>query len=246
MRNMMLVAALAATTFGTAAIAAEDTDKKGFYIAGGVGIATLQATDIGYYDAGGVFGGTGPQDRVDGKLRFKSATEFGGTLGYDFGSIRFDVQINYARNTAKSLEVLALNGGPVTLTPGDISDICDYLEATPCSGTGNTIAFDGGKIRRATGLANLWFDFPIGSGITPYVGGGAGVAGFEVDGEGKASFAWQLGAGAAINVASGVAITVDYRFRNASGARIEYDAVSGFDIGRQKSQSFGAGLRFTF
>lgn len=245
MRSHLFIAALAASTIATAATAAE-TDKKGFYIAGGVGIATLQSTDIGYYDAGGTFGGSGAQDRVDGKLRFKSATEFAGTLGYDFGSIRFDVQVSYARNAAKSLEVLSLNGTPVTLDAGDIADICDYLEATPCSGSGNSIAFEGGKVRRASGLASLWFDFPIGSSITPYVGGGAGIAGFEVDGEGKAGFAWQLGAGAAINVASGVAITLDYRFRNANGAQIAYDANSGFDIGRQKSQSFATGLRFTF
>ncbi|WP_156254387.1 outer membrane protein [Sandarakinorhabdus oryzae] len=245
MRTKMLLATFAVSMVATAA-AAEDTDKKGFYIAGGVGVATLQSTDIGYYDAGGTFGGTGAQDRVDGKLRFKSAAEFGATLGYDFGRVRFDVQVSYTRNSIKSLEVLTLNGSPVTLDAGDIADICDYLEAASCGGTGNTISFDGGKVRRASGLANLWVDFPVAKGITPYVGGGIGVAGFEVDGEGKASFAWQLGAGAAFHVANGVAITLDYRFRNASGARIEYDAASGFDIGRQKSQSFGAGLRFTF
>lgn len=246
MRSRLFIAALAATTISTAAAAA-DADKKGFYVGVGAGITALQSANAGYYENDGFFGTAGgAQDRIDGRLRFKSAAEFNGTLGYDFGSIRADLQISYARNSIKSLEVLTLNGAPVTLGPGDIADICAYLETTPCGGTGNTVTYGGGRLRRASALASVWLDLPIGSGITPYVGGGAGIAGFEVDGEGTGKFAWQLGAGAAVNVANGVAITFDYRYRNANGARIEYDATSGFDLGRLKSHSFATGLRFTF
>ena len=101
-------------------------------------------------------------------------------------------------------------------------------------------------MRQLSALGNVWVDLPIGKVVTPYAGGGIGVAGFELEGEGKARFAWQLGAGVHIAVSRNVGITLDYRHRQAKGSRIAYDTVSGFDIGKIRTNSFGAGLRFTF
>ncbi|NJC08996.1 outer membrane protein [Polymorphobacter fuscus] len=245
MRSRILTAALVASAMAGSAAAAE-SDNTGVYIGLGVGLATLQSTDIGYYDAGGTFGGSGATDRADGSLRFKSAAEFSGLIGYDFGPIRADLQLSYARNKVKSLDIVSINGAPVTLDPADIADVCDYLEADGCSASGNSITFDGGRLRRLSALASAWVDFPTGSVVTPYVGGGLGISGFEIDGEGKGRFAWQLGAGAAFAVSKTVAVTLDYRYRSANGANIAYDATSGFDVGRLRSHSFATGLRFTF
>lgn len=240
--SIFAIALLAGVAAATSATAAE----KGAYIGLSVGAAKLGTTSIGYYDAGGTFGGTGATDTADGRLAFKSAAEFKGTIGYDFGTVRADLEVAYARSSLKSLTIDRINGSPVTLDAGDIADLCDYLEADGCAGTGNAISLDGSRLRQLSAIGSLWIDLPVGKSVTPYVGAGAGVSGFETDGEGKARFAWQLGAGVAFNVTEATAITIDYRYRQANGTRIDFDGNSGFDIGKLKTNGISAGVRFTF
>ncbi len=139
-----------------------------------------------------------------------------------------------------------MNGTPATLTEEERDEVCDYLEADSCGGSGNTFAISGSRIRQLSAMANVWVDLPVGDTITPYAGGGLGVSGFEVDGEGKAKFAWQLGAGAAVKVSSAIELTVDYRHREVSKTQVAWDAASGFRVGKLKTDSFTAGLRFRF
>lgn len=225
---------------------AQDEDDTGFYIAGSGGIASLGSVDIEYYDAGGTFGGTGTTDTASGTFDSKSAATFGGTLGYDFGTVRSDLELSYSRNKITTFTINQINGQTVTLTPTDRDDVCDYLEVSSCGGSGNTIAFSGAGIRQVSAMANLWLDLPVGSTITPYAGGGLGIAGFEVDGEGKAKFAWQLGAGAAVKLSDTLSVTADFRHREVSKTAVTYDASSGFTLGKLKTDSFSLGLRMTF
>lgn len=222
-----------------------DTDT-GFYMAVGAGVSTLSDPDVTYYDAGGTFGGTGARDTASARLDTSSAATFGGALGYDFGTVRADIEVAYVKNTIKSLTFISLNGSTVTLTPAQRADVCDYLEATTCGGSGNTFTVDGSRVRQLSAMGNLWLDLPLGSSITPYVGGGVGISGFEVDGEGKGKFAWQLGAGLAINLSPGLALTADYRHRVVSRTNVEYDSASGYQISSLKTDSITAGLRVTF
>jgi opacity protein-like surface antigen len=243
-----LAAATAATFLSTAAHAQGDADDgKGFYAGLSVGAASVRDTDIRYYDVGGTFGGTGTTDSVDGRIHTKSAVEFKGVLGYDFGMIRGDLEIAYQRNKVRALTLDRVNGAAVTLDPADAADVCDYLEVSGCSVSGNTVSFDeGGRVRQLSALANLWLDVPIGTVVTPYAGGGIGMTGFEIEGEGKARFAWQLGAGVAVKLSRNVALTADFRHREAQGGNLPYDAASGVDVGKIRTNSVSAGLRFTF
>lgn len=244
MRYGMMIAAAGAALMMAAPAQAQD---RGGYVALSAGVESVQDTDIRYYDVGGTFGGTGATDSAATTVEFKRATTFGGAAGYDFGTVRADIEVSYARNKLEAITVDSLNGTAVTLSPADAADVCDYLEATGCSASGNRISFtNGGRIRQLSALANVWFDLPVGSGITPYAGGGVGATGFESDGEGSATFAWQLGAGVAVRVTKGVSLTVDYRYRSSQGKDIAYDANSGFEVGRIKTSSFTGGLRFTF
>jgi len=75
-------------------------------------------------------------------------------------------------------------------------------------------------------LANVWFDIPIGSGFTPYVGGGIGWADTSFDGAYTCAanctsgsfdfsdygFAWQAGGGINFNVSPNMKLGVGYRF----------------------------------
>lgn len=246
MKTQLKVAALAAAACAQAAVAqAKGQEAKGFY--GGLNIGVADVNDVGvtYYDEGGTFGGTGPEDSFSGAFGEKGAATFGGVLGYDFGMLRADVEISYAKNNVNSFTLTNVNGTPITLSPSDRAELCDYLESS-CGGSGNTIAIDGGHLRQLNGMVNGWLDIPVGGTFVPYVGGGMGIAGLEVDGEGKSRFAWQLGAGAALHVSRALAVTADYRHREASSTDVPFDEVSGLRISKLKTNSFTVGIRGYF
>lgn len=238
----LLLAGLAATP------AVAQDDVRGAYGELSVGLANVHDSDIGYYDDGGTFGGSGARDTAMFEANLKNAATFGGALGYDFGTIRADVRVDYARNKIKSLTLKDINGTAVTLTPADGDEICDYLETPNCSVSGNTVSGDGSRVRQLSALANLWFDIPVGGPVTPYVGGGLGIGGYEVDGEGKARFAWQLGAGVSFDVSPSVALFGDYRYRQINGATIEDEdyANAGVIVDDVKTSTFNLGIRFRF
>lgn len=229
----------------TTAAHAQDAQPTGFYGELNVGVAHLNDANITYYDDGGTFGGSGAQDTFDGTFDFKSAATFGGKLGYDFGPVRTDLEITYARNKVQAFTINRVNGQAVTLSASDRADVCDYLEADACGGSGNTFQIDGSRARQLNALVNLWADLPIGR-FVPYAGGGLGIAGYEVDGEGKGKFAWQIGAGAAYHFSPAVAVTADYRHRQNGSTTIEYDNVSGVQLGKLKTDAFTLGLRAYF
>jgi opacity protein-like surface antigen len=241
-------AALNAALFGFASTAQAETaeDDAGFYMAVNVGKASLSDPTVIYSDVGGTFGGTGSTDTASATIDTKSATVFGGAVGYDFGTVRPELEVQYGRHNIDSLTFVSVNGSAVSLSAADRTDVCDYLEATSCGGSGNTFVIAGSRVRQLSVMGNVWIDLPIGSGITPYLGGGLGVTGFEVDGEGTGKLAWQLGAGAAVRLTKGVALTLDYRHRSVGSAMVEYDAASGFTITKLSTNSMTAGLRFTF
>lgn len=240
-----MVAALVVPS-STALAQESNNGRTGGYGSLNVGVATLGDTHVQYYDEGGNFGGTGDEDSLGTKFEFKSAAIVAGSLGYDFGMIRADVEFSYARNKLKSMTIKTLNGAPVTLDTDDRADLCDYLEIDNCAGSGNKFKLSGSRARQLNAMANAWLDIPAGDTITPYVGGGIGVAGFEIDGEGKGKFAWQLGAGVAVAVSDAIELTADYRHREVGKTHIAWDDDSGMRIGKFKTDSFTAGLRFRF
>lgn len=243
MKKLILMAGVASALIGAPALA----EDRGVYISVSAGSASVKDTDLRYYDVGGTFGGAGATDSVQTSVELKNAAAFAGAVGYDFGSIRAEVEIGYNRNELEAITVESLNGAPVTLSPAEADDVCLYLGVSSCTASGNRIAFsDGGKVRQLSAMANLWYEHPITDRITPYIGGGAGFVGFEADGEGDVTFAWQVGAGVAFQASPSIAITVDYRYRSADGKDIAYDANSGFEIGTIKTSTLSAGLRFSF
>lgn len=244
MKSLLSAAAFIALVGGATGASAQATSPTGFYVGAGAGLSKLNSVHVTYYDVGGTFGGTGTEDTLDARFRFKDAFTINGLVGYDFGMLRSDLEVSYARNKLRSLTIDSVNGVPIVLTPADRDDACDYLEAT-CGGSGNTFTIDGSRARQLNAMGNLWLDVPIGGTITPYIGGGVGIAGFEVDGEGKTKFAWQLGAGLAFNISPNVAITADYRHRQTGKVTIT-DGASGLRIGSLKTDSLTAGLRLYF
>jgi opacity protein-like surface antigen len=89
------------------------------------------------------------------------------------------------------------------------------------------------NLRSLVGMANAYYDLPTLSGITPYLGGGVGFARNEVgtttivstvgavsatsnlSGATETNFAWQVGAGAAVGLAPGIALDFAYHYLDA-------------------------------
>ena len=208
--------------------------EEGVYVQLDAGLATIGKVDIVYND--GV-------DRFGASADLKNALTFGGAFGYDFGMLRTELQLSYARNKVESLTVESINGTAVTLTPAQRAEFCDYLEADTCTGSGATVSVPDSRLRQLNAMGNVWLDIPTGAGVTPYVGGGVGASGFELDGEGKVRFAWQIGGGVAFDLSEKMALTADVRHRQVSGGDIDDGYAR---VGRIKTTSFSAGIRFRF
>jgi opacity protein-like surface antigen len=245
--NKVLLAAVASATLSTSAFAQEAT-QTGFYGQLDAGLGSLSDLPVTVLDVDGA--GTD----IGTKLGTANAFEFGGALGYDFGMVRAEVEVAYARSRSNSVTLTSVNGGAVpantladALAEGIVTDVIDLTDASNLQVSGNTVTFgNGDRLRRLSVMANAWFDIPVSASFVPYVGGGLGIQGTEIAGEGKGTFAWQLGAGVAVPLSSSFALTADYRHREQKGYTLS-DA--GFDyarVGTAKSNSFMVGLRAYF
>jgi opacity protein-like surface antigen len=243
MKLKNLITAAAVTCLTSTFAYAQDAQPTGLYAGANAGVAMLNDLDVTYYDAGGTLGGTGGQDTLAGELDFKKGPTFGGVVGYDLGMLRTDLEFSFARNKLRSFTAERLNGAAINLTPGDRQNACNALGL--CAGSGNTFEVDGGRVRQLNGMANAWIDLPLG-GLTPYAGGGVGFSNFKIEGEDKTRFAWQLGAGAALQLSRALAVTADYRHREARRTNVEFDAVSGLRFGKPKTDTVTLGLRAYF
>lgn len=113
-------------------------------------------TGLGGYtfvpDLDGEFGG---QDI--GQASMSDGWKAGGSLGYDFGSIRIEAESFYGEN--------------------DIDSISSALIPT-LTGNGEASIF--------AAMGNIFYDFEMeGSGLTPYLGGGVGWAEVHIQGAGN-------------------------------------------------------------
>lgn len=249
-----------------AAAAIPGTAMAGPQVYGSVSVNSTTTSDIDtvvYTPAGGLYGGGAaaavtPQaaapapansDTLVGTWNTDSAVGINGAIGMDFGPVRTEAEVSYAKSKINGFTFTSATSGfgGTTTTIGDISaDACTYLGDPSCTVSGNTLNFNGGDLRQLAVMGNVWVDLPIGGRIEPYVGGGVGVLGLESDGEGKTAFAWQVGAGAAFKLTDNLALTADVRHREASDIKIDFGGGEGVNFGKVKSTSYGVGLRLSF
>ncbi len=221
----------------------------GFYGELHAGLTSLGAVPVTALDVDG--DGTD----VGATIGTKDAFEFGGALGYDFGLVRAELDVAYSRARTRSLTLKTVGGVAV---PADAlsdvvgegvidTDLVDLGDVTNVAVSGNTVTFGNGpKARRLSAMANVWFDLPLGGSIQPYVGGGLGVQGTELEDEGKGTFAWQLGGGFAVPLNGRMAITADYRHLEQKGYTLADTGVDYARVGTAKSDTFRIGVRAYF
>lgn len=138
---------------------------------------------------------------------------FGGMIGYDFGG-----------------------PGPGFRAEAELN----YLQADIDTQRRNGVTFNGagasGDTSVLAGFASLYYDLPFSAGITPFVGGGIGLANVDLEDHGIAgtgtfmedsgnAFAWHVTAGADIAMTEQASLELGYRYLAVEG--VDVTAVDG-------------------
>ena len=253
MKKILVIGASFAALFATPVLA-QDGSNSGWYLGMRTGISDINNPEFSLTDLT-------TEDRLDTKLKTKSAWLIAGETGYDFGDFRFGVEVSYQRNKVKGIDFRALNGTALTAT--DVEDVVDALindgfvdedELAGAQIDGKTVSVTSGsiaKIRQVGVMANLTYDIPVSTVVSPYVGVGLGAVGTHVaalgEDDGSIRFAWQARAGVAFQLTPAVALTADYTYRQTSGGKLQFgDDEVEYRLGKTKASQIAAGVRFTF
>jgi opacity protein-like surface antigen len=205
-------------------------EASGFYITALGGANFLEGTDGRFTNLG--LNGTSLVAHFDPDTGFL----IGGAVGLDLDAwlqgLKAELEMSYRRNDVGGRWSLTnnLSLNALAFTSGDIS------------ANASTFAL----------MANIWYEFNIGSRFKPYVGGGAGWARSSVDGrfirDGEVAplvnnnlfggfslessgFAYQLGAGITSEVMPGVSLGLGYRFFDGPNNELFFGGKS-LSIGR--------------
>lgn len=221
--------------------------KKSLFIAMLLFIATPPLAEAAPY-ASAFIGATIPKDLTitaydnTGTLQINDDVELdpgvyvGGTFGYDFGLARLEAEISYKES--------------------DIKAVTDNFTATPVhyrsvDGDLGIFAF----------MANAFIDLHNTTAVTPYFGGGVGVATLHLSEtydnntgirlyreDDAAAFAYQAGAG--LDIALNRLISLDLAYRYFATANTKYDSYKQLNNStaevKYESHNMAVGVRFKF
>ena len=240
--TVLTLAALAAA----AGPAAADSGK-GAYLAFGLGRALTEDARIQ-----GERDGTGAIARpLDAMAHVDDGWTFTGALGWALADgLRAEGEIGYRTNDIGSMHVLEPGSLVALLPPGAPPAAAALLK--------NRRQIIDGNITSLTLMANLYYDMEMGGAVTPYIGGGIGLARLAVEArsaDGRLLVddddmvpAWKLGGGLGYRLAEAggwpVTISLDYRYY-ATGDPTFTGSLTGTDFDTEQSgHLIGIGLRF--
>ena len=204
---------------------------NGFYVGGYGGLNFLSDVDT-----------NSVQGNVSTSSEYDTGYALGAVAGYSFDldqsradglALRTELDVGYRENSIDSIDGTGTFGN-----------------ATLSGRTSNV----SGDVSTFSGLANAWVDYRVGR-ITPYVGGGIGLANVSANGisalgveavdDSDTVFAYQLGTGVAYNLTEQFALTLDYSYFATSDPELTDEAGGDFEA-EVASHSVMAGVRFGF
>ncbi len=178
---------------------------------------------------------------------YKTGFVVGGNFGIDWkNGLRTELEAAYRNNSSKDKAHLKTSYGysyygyNYTITSSD-SEVPASLH-----------------LHAYSLMANAWYDLPLGNlPITPYVGGGVGMALVQLGGslnsinlheKNDTVFAWQLGAGVSYALNEKTKLFADYRYFAADGANLKLEpGFHGGDVSEDfDSNTVMAGIRFSW
>jgi opacity protein-like surface antigen len=163
----------------------------------------------------------------------------GGSVGYSFGAWRAEGEVAYRQNDFDKLTITDDGGLGVALGLGSLNGLS--IGAT-------------GNARALSFMGNVFYDFDVVPGFTPYIGGGLGVArvsannlrimGVQLADDSTTVFAYQLGGGVSFEIAPQTSLFLEYRyFGTAKPSLTDVTGVS-FDT-EYRSHTVNVGLRIS-
>jgi len=168
-------------------------------------------------------------ETIPERIEFDPGVYVGGTAGYDFGIIRLEGELSYRYNEMDSI------------TNRDF---------------GVKYAGVDGDVGIFAMMANAFVDFHNDSPITPYLGGGIGVATVylsDTDGDGlliyaeddDSVFAYQVGGGLDIALNRQTSLDIGYRYFSTETVRFDSDWYQSVKFDTE-SHNIAVGFRFKF
>ena len=163
---------------------------------------------------------------IPGVISFDTGYSVDAALGYDFGN-GLSIEAQVGHLSA------ALSGGDFGGTDTDADGTASFTY----------------------GMINGWYGFDMGS-ITPFIGGGAGVASLAIDSDFDAfptssldtretTWAAQIGAGVSLDVTDNIAVTGRYRYMTTGEVSLTDDS-GDENTGSASSSIVDAGLKISF
>jgi len=209
---------------------------------------------------------------------FKTGFVVGGNAGIEWGNgLRTEVELAFRQNDSHSRAHLKTHysyGFITTTTTGEGESSHTFRTHVTRDSQSNEVPANI-RMRAWSLMANAWYDFDLGLPITPYVGGGVGLAMVKISGSlGRTNlaytsdgdpaprtlsvehlyekndtvFAWQLGVGASMPITDTVKAFVDYRYFAADDAHLKLAPhfYGGSIDADFNAHTVMAGLRFNF
>jgi opacity protein-like surface antigen len=142
---------------------------------------------------------------------FKTGYVIGGNWGVDWGHFRTELELAlHQNNSASHAKYISTYSGY-----GPYTTSADF------------------KLSAYSLMANAWYDFHdiLPGGVTPYVGGGVGLAEVQLSGKFRGHklnmsndtvFAWQVGAGVSVPISDSLKAYVDYRYFSTGNAQVAF------------------------
>ena len=247
-----LVAALAfaLVSFGVSARAAD-----GPYVGIGGGISILNDSDV-----------TAPAREPYPPLNAEAGLDAGfvvkGTAGYALtNGLRVEGEIGYRKNNLDGMNVkspgsLVELAAPATTTYANLPSHFQMAAQNAVTGTQSL----SGDISVLTFMSNVYYDFDLGSGWKPYVGGGLGVASVSLESKSASGitladdkdtvFAYQAGGGVGYEFAASedhaITVSLDWRYFRTADPTFK-GAVTGAEFDTEiGGHEISLGIRYGF
>ncbi|HVT24011.1 MAG TPA: outer membrane beta-barrel protein [Rhizomicrobium sp.] len=197
---------------------------------------------------------------------FKTGFVLGGNAGIEWGSgLRTELELAFRQNSSKNHARLRTHYRYQFFTYISTGEGGGYTTITTAQGGQDNRVPANLKMRAWSLMANAWYDFDLGLPVTPYVGGGLGMAMVKISGDlgrydgstlsilrlhekNDTVFAWQVGAGVSIPISDNMKLFADYRYFAANDAHLKIEP--GFHGGSIdadfNSHNLMVGVRFNF
>ena len=234
LNKKVLFSAVAATVISATAQA------EGLYVSGNIGYSNMDDTDTsGSFSSDFV---TGPGTTIPAGVtlpagtnvgwdtKVDSGTTFSLAVGYQIDQFRLEAEYASTQNDVESHDSVSAAG--IDLTGEDAGVLVSGAPGNLGVSVGDLVAAGEGEFDTSFLFANVYYDFDLGTALTPYIGAGIGNASVDVDyspsnvtiiQDDDSVFAYQLMGGVNYMVSEQLTMFGGLRWRQTDDIQVDAD-----------------------